>query len=179
MTAAVGPSLDEMPTGMRPGAEGRAGQGVAGLGVECDGTSRCLLSRPVLPVTWATVRLFLHVTAATIWVGGQLTLAGLVPALRRGWPDAPKAAARRFNTIAWAAFCVLVGTGAWNVVAVHPDWSSPYGTTLIAKLTVVGMSGLAAFLHARARSRRGLAFFGALSGLTALGALFLGVLLAG
>ena len=32
----------------------------------------------MLPVTWATVRVFLHVLAATIWVGGQLTLAGLV-----------------------------------------------------------------------------------------------------
>ncbi len=133
----------------------------------------------MLPVTWTTVRLFLHVTAATVWVGGQLTLAGLVPGLRRVSPDASRAAARRFNTIAWTAFVVLVGTGAWNVVAVKPDWSSHYGTTLIVKLTVVAMSGLAALLHARARSRRGLAVFGALSGMTALGALFLGVLLAG
>jgi uncharacterized membrane protein len=29
----------------------------------------------VLSVSWDTVRLFLHVLAATIWVGGQLTLA--------------------------------------------------------------------------------------------------------
>jgi len=28
----------------------------------------------VLPVAAATVRLFLHVLAATVWVGGQLTL---------------------------------------------------------------------------------------------------------
>jgi hypothetical protein len=34
-------------------------------------------------------------------------------------------------------------------------------------------------LHARSRSKAGLAFFGALSGVTAVGALFLGVLLAG
>jgi hypothetical protein len=44
---------------------------------------------------------------------------------------------------------------------------------------VVAASGLTAFLHARARSRTGLAVFGALTGLTALSALFLGVLLAG
>jgi putative copper export protein len=133
----------------------------------------------VLPVTWTTVRLFLHVTAATVWVGGQLTLAGLVPGLRKVSVDAPRAVARRFNAIAWAAFVVLVGTGIWNVVAVHPDWSSRYGTTLIVKLAVVALSGLTAALHARARSRPGLAVFGALSGATALAALFLGVLLAG
>ncbi len=31
---------------------------------------------------WELLRLFLHITAATIWVGGQLVLAALVPALR-------------------------------------------------------------------------------------------------
>jgi uncharacterized membrane protein len=36
----------------------------------------------MLAVHWDTVRLFLHVLAATVWVGGQLTLAALVPALR-------------------------------------------------------------------------------------------------
>ena len=50
---------------------------------------------------------------------------------------------------------------------------------MIAKLVVVAVSGGAAALHARARSRAGLAVFGALSALTALGALFLGVLLSG
>ncbi len=37
----------------------------------------------MLAVSWDTVRLFLHVLAATVWVGGQLTLAALVPVLRR------------------------------------------------------------------------------------------------
>jgi uncharacterized membrane protein len=37
----------------------------------------------MLPVSWDTIRLFLHVLAATVWVGGQLTLAALVPVLRR------------------------------------------------------------------------------------------------
>ena len=35
-----------------------------------------------MTVDLETLRLFLHVLAATIWVGGQLTLAALVPALR-------------------------------------------------------------------------------------------------
>jgi putative copper export protein len=131
----------------------------------------------VLPVTSTTVRLFLHVLAATVWVGGQLTLAGLVPGLRRLSPDAPRVVAQRFNAIAWVAFAVLVATGIWNIVAIGPDWSGAYGTTLIVKLVVVAASGLTAAVHARARSRASLAVFGALSGLTALGALFLGVLL--
>jgi len=32
--------------------------------------------------TWELLRLFLHITAATIWVGGQLVLAALVPSVR-------------------------------------------------------------------------------------------------
>jgi Copper resistance protein D len=102
-----------------------------------------------------------------------------VPGLRRVSPDAPRAVARRFNVIAWAAFAVLIATGIWNILAIRADWSSSYGTTLIVKLVVVAASGLAAALHARARSAVPLAVFGALSGLTALTALFLGVLLAG
>ena len=133
----------------------------------------------MLPVSWTTIRLFLHVLGATVWVGGQLTLAGLVPGLRRVSPDAPRSVARRFNVIAWAAFTVLIVTGIWNILAIRPDWSSSYGTTLIVKLVVVAAAGLTAALHARSRSTAPLAVFGALSGLTALGALFLGVLLAG
>ena len=40
----------------------------------------------MLPVSWGTIRLTLHVLAATIWVGGQLTLAALVPALDASGP---------------------------------------------------------------------------------------------
>jgi putative copper export protein len=132
----------------------------------------------VLPVSVSTLRLFLHALAATVWVGGQITLAGLVPGLRRLSPDAPRVVARRFNSIAWVAFAVLVATGIWNISAIQPDWSSSYGTTLIVKLVVVAASGITAAVHARARSKAGLAVFGALSGLTAVGALFLGVVLA-
>ena len=129
----------------------------------------------MLPVSWDTVRVFLHVAAATVWVGGQLTLAGLVPGLRGIAPDAPRTVARRFNRIAWPAFGVLVATGIWNIVDIDPDWDSDYGRTVMIKIAVVAASGISALLHARARSRRGLAVFGALSGLTALAALFIGV----
>ena len=135
----------------------------------------------MLPVSWDTIRLFLHVLAATIWVGGQLILAALVPVLRRFGADALGAAARRFNQVAWTAFGVLIVTGIWNIVAVRSQisHSASYRTTLIVKLVVVVISGVTAALHVRSRTPRSRATFGALAGLSALAALFLGVLLAG
>jgi putative copper export protein len=133
----------------------------------------------MLAVSWDTIRLFLHVLAATVWVGGQITLAGLVPVLRRLGADIPHAAARRFNVIAWPAFGVLLITGIWNVAAVHAQIKGSYETTLVVKLVVVVISGVTAALHARARGTGALAVFGALTALSALAALFLGVLLAG
>jgi putative copper export protein len=135
----------------------------------------------MLAVSWDTVRLFLHVLAATIWVGGQLTLAALVPVLRRLGAEVPRAAARAFNLVAWPAFVVLLLTGVWNVIAVRGQITGSYQVTLIVKLVVVAVSGVTAALHARAGSagsKRGLAVFGALTGISALAALFLGVLLA-
>jgi putative copper export protein len=131
-----------------------------------------------MTVDLETLRLFLHVLAATVWVGGQLTLAALVPALRAAGAEVPKAAARAFNRVAWPAFGVLVLTGIWNVVAESDD-SAAYQHTLMVKYTLVLLSGVTALLHARATSRRGMAVFGALTGLTALGALFVGIVLAG
>jgi putative copper export protein len=132
----------------------------------------------MLAVSWETVRLFLHVLAATVWVGGQLTLAALVPALRRLGADIPRAAARRFNQVAWPAFAVLLVTGIWNVIAVRSQVTGSYQTTLVVKLVLVAVSGLTAALHARARSTAGLAMFGSLTGVSALAALFVGIMLA-
>ncbi len=73
---------------------------------------------------------------------------------------------------------MLVITGIWNVIAVRGQVTGSYQTTLIIKLAVVAVSGGAAAMHVRARSPAGLAVFGALSGASALAALFLGVLLA-
>ena len=92
-----------------------------------------------------TIRLFLHVIAATIWVGGQLTLAGLVPGLRELNADAPRAVARKFNRIAWPAFAVLVVTGGWNLSAVHfNDKPTHYQVTMFVKLTFVALAGVGA-----------------------------------
>jgi putative copper export protein len=112
-------------------------------------------------------------------VGGQLVLAGLVPGARRLDPSLPRALARRFAAISWPAFAVLVVTGIWNIAAVHATFSGAYGRTLMVKIGVVAISGLTALLHSRSRSKSGLAAFGALAGLSAIGALLLGIQLHG
>jgi putative copper export protein len=136
----------------------------------------------VLPVHASTIRLFLHILGATVWVGGQIALAGVVPVVRRfGGVDATRAVARRFQYVAWPAFALLLGTGLWNLFAVHVgDASSSYLTTLFVKLLLVAVSGLAAFGHIVVTRRRP-ALGGMLAGvalLAALGTTFLGVLLA-
>src|SRR5690242_14924530 len=121
-----------------------------------------------------TVRLFLHVLAASIWVGGQITLAALVPALRSAGADVPKAAANAFARIAWPAFGVLVLTGIWNVLA-EDDLDQ---ATLGIKYVLVLLSGVSAFLHGRASSRRQMAIWGAVTGISAIATLFVGIVLA-
>jgi putative copper export protein len=134
----------------------------------------------VLPVTADHLRLFLHVVAATVWVGGQFTLAGLVPTVRTLGPEGPKVVARAFNRIAWPAFGVLVLTGLWNLSEVgFEDRSTEYQATLFVKLVVVAVSGISAALHTRATSKAGLAVGGALSAVSALAAVFLGIQLRG
>jgi putative copper export protein len=157
----------------------------------------------VLPVTAATIRLFLHVLAATVWVGGQLTLGAIIPALRPAADDPdPEAArvrirtvARRFQVVAWSAFAVLLVTGVWNLLAIHVgDESSEWLATLMAKLGCVAITGIAAAVHIlvaapRVRAartekarRKAAAFSGACEGVSvlfAIAALFLGVLLHG
>ena len=123
------------------------------------------------------LRLFVHLLAATVWVGGQLVLAALVPALRQVAPDAPRAAARAFSRVAWPAFAVLLVTGAWNVAATDADEGEQ--TTLLLKLAAVAGSGATAYLHAQATTVRARAVFGALTALSAVLALLLGVLLRG
>jgi len=157
----------------------------------------------MLPVTAETVRLFLHVLGATVWVGGQLTLGAVIPALRPASDDPdPEAArariravARRFQVAAWSAFALLLATGVWNLVALHVgDQSTDWIATLMAKLGCVAVSGMAAAVHIlvaapRVRAardedarRKAAAFSGACEGvavLFAVAALFLGVLLSG
>ncbi|HWD09037.1 MAG TPA: CopD family protein [Actinomycetota bacterium] len=133
----------------------------------------------MLPVSLDSVRLFLHVLAASVWVGGQITVAGLVPVLRRVSPDALRPVGRRFGQVAWMAFAVLIVTGIWNVIAVRSQLRGSYAATLWVKLAAVAISGVAAWAHGRSRTPKSRATLGMLTVLTALGALFLGIELSG
>ncbi len=136
----------------------------------------------MLPVHAATIRLYLHVLGATVWVGGQVVLAAVVPVVRQfGGIETARAAARRFQLVAWPAFGLLLVTGIWNLFAVNAgEQSGSYLTTLSVKLILVGVSGIGALAHilvARRRPALG-GIFAALALLAALGATFVGVLLA-
>ena len=148
----------------------------------------------MLPIRADHVRLFLHIVAACVWIGGQVVLAGLVPVLRRVDTDdrrATRAVARQFQRLAWPAFAVLLATGIWNLVDVHAsEQSTQWLVTLFVKLVLVAVAGVGAGLHALltgpavtratdpADLRRRQAMSGGLAGvglLAALGAAFLGV----
>lgn len=134
----------------------------------------------MLPFTLDTLRLSLHVLAATVWVGGQFTLAGLVPGLRRLGDDVPRTVARRFNRIAWPAYAVLVATGIWNLLELPVgDFGTRWQVTLMVKITVVALAGASAAVHTGAQSKAVLAVFGALGGLTSIAAVVLGIMLHG
>ncbi len=127
-----------------------------------------------------TIRLTLHVLAATVWVGGQIVMMGLVGPARTLGGDAPQALARAFARMAWPAYVVLVVTGLWNITTF--TWSaqsSAWKAVLVAKIVVVLLAGLGAFLHQRATTKGQLALWGSVAGTASVAALAMGVLLAG
>jgi putative copper export protein len=127
-----------------------------------------------------TLRLSLHVLAATVWVGGQIVMTGLVGPARTIGGDAPKVLARAFARMAWPAFLVLVATGIWNITAVHySSQSSAWKAVLMAKILVVILAGVATGLHQRATTEGQLALWGSIGGTASVAALVMGVLLAG
>jgi putative copper export protein len=133
-----------------------------------------------LATTTTAIRMSLHVLAASIWVGGMFTVAGLLPTVRGLGQDAPKKVARSFARLQWPAYVVLVLTGIWNVQADHPNTQGhAWNVVLGVKIAFVVVAGLAAYIHQRSRTKAGLAVFGGIAGLASLVALILGVFLAG
>lgn len=128
--------------------------------------------------TLESLRLFLHVLAASVWVGGQLVLGALVPRLRVAHPESLRTVANAFGRIAWPAFAVAVLTGVWNLLAVDPtEHGSHYMVTLAAKLALVGTAAVCTLVHSNSRSRLGLALGGAIGLLSSLAVMWLGILL--
>ncbi|WP_419917876.1 CopD family protein [Candidatus Poriferisocius sp.] len=126
-----------------------------------------------------TIRVFLHILGAAVWVGGQVVVAALVPALRRVGPEATQAAAQQFARVAWPFFALAVLTGLWNLFEVDgfEDAANSYHVTLTVKMVLVVATGVAAWLHTRATDRRRIAMLGSLSGVASIGAVLVGVAL--
>ena len=139
-----------------------------------------LATGPTLAPGLDGFRLILHVLGATVWVGGQITVTGLMPTVRSLGDDAPKKVARALARLLWPAYAVLVVTGFWNIQAVDAKHaSSAWNAILGIKITFVLIAGVAVFLHQRATSRTALAVWGSIGGVASIVALCLGVFLAG
>lgn len=125
-----------------------------------------------------TIRIFLHVIAASVWVGGQITVAGIVPAMRRTHPESTKTLAQAFGRVAWPAFGLTVVTGMWSLMAEDiTATSSAYQATVLLKIGLAVLSGVFAAVHTVGKTKAALAIGGALGALTAIAAMFLGIML--
>lgn len=92
------------------------------------------------------VLLWIHIVAASVWVGGLITLGALVTALRRAGAERPllQVMARRFGVVSWVAMAVAVATGVWQVSRLNIPWSDD---RLELKVGLVGLAAGLALLH--------------------------------
>jgi hypothetical protein len=75
---------------------------------------------------------------------------------------------------------VLVATGVWNLVELPVgDFDTEWQVTLVVKILVVAVAGVAAAVHAGVRSRAVIAATGAIGGLASIAAVVLGIMLHG
>ena len=144
-----------------------------------------------MSVVWSLV-LFVHVTAAAFWVGGQLMLSFVVmPALRRGSPPdqiraIAQAAGRRFTAVTnHALLPALLVTGP--LLAWHDGtrWSNlattAFGHLVIAKVALVVVVFVMESFHgfvARRTSRRGVRIYAIITVVASVGVLALAAFLA-
>jgi putative copper export protein len=132
----------------------------------------------MLSPTLDTVRVFLHVLAAAVWVGGQIVVAGVVPGLRKSsGAEGTKSLANGFARVAWPAFVLALLTGMWSLLD-NGDTSTEYSVTFGIKFLFYIAAGAAAVAHARTDKRPIIAVTGAIGLVFSLIVMFLGTLLA-
>ena len=134
------------------------------------------------------LRSFLHLLGVTVWVGGQIVVAGLVPLLRKvdrsagpvaeGEMTATQKAAHRFGRISWPFFALAIITGLWSLgeIAANDEWATSefiWKTMFLVKLALVAASGVGAWLHTRAQRAPERALFAGVASLSALAALLI------
>jgi uncharacterized membrane protein len=117
---------------------------------------------------------WVNLTAATVWVGGMITIAAVVPVLRRGGADIAliRAAARRFGHMTWIAITISVATGILQLFRFEYDLTP----ALVIKLLLVSVSISLAFVHQEIARNVSPALRGAMEGVLLL--LGLGILAA-
>lgn len=84
---------------------------------------------------------WVHLSAATLWVGGLVQLAVVV------WPTSPElrtTAFRRFSRLATVLVALLLGAGTYLSILrlphVHDLWTTGYGHVLLVKLGLVSLA---------------------------------------
>ena len=126
-----------------------------------------------------SLRIYLHILAVTVWVGGQFVLAGIVPSLRRDAPNALPVVANGFAKVAWPAMILIVFTGAWGLGAMDAsEQSSSYMATFGIKMLMVGIAIIATIIHSAGTTKLAKALGGAAGLLASLLAAYAGILLA-
>ena len=129
--------------------------------------------------TLDSLRIFLHVLAVAVWVGGQIVLAGLVPAIRSSAPEALPKVAQAFARVAWPAMIVIVFTGMWGLSSSSAsDSDSAYMITFAVKMVMVFIAVAATVVHSQGSSKAAKAIGGALGLLGSLLAAYAGILMA-
>ena len=129
--------------------------------------------------TLESFRIFLHVLAVAVWVGGQIVLAGLVPAIRTSAPEVLPTVAQAFARVAWPAMIVIVFTGMWGLTSSSAsDSGTEYMVTFAVKMVLVFIAIAATVIHSQGSSKAAKAIGGALGLLGSLLAAYAGILLA-
>lgn len=104
---------------------------------------------------------WIHILAATVWIGGMLFLVlVVVPWLRRGArSDAAvflRETGERFRNVGWVCFIVLLVTGTFNLWIrgvrlpdfARAEWlQSPFGTMVVAKLSAFLLVLIVSSIH--------------------------------
>jgi copper transport protein len=109
------------------------------------------------PRSWAVVTDWVHLLAASLWIGGiaQIALAWL-PAIRdldrASRLDVIRSVLPRFGRVALPAFLVVAASGLVNALIQLGElsalWETAYGRVLAAKIALVGLIALASYGHA-------------------------------
>ena len=105
--------------------------------------------------TLYTVSVWLHILAASLWIGGMgFLVLVIVPILRRPGSDARQLAVlvhelgMRFRTVGWGAFITLILTGtlsmyvrqlSWADLVTGAAWENPVMRALTVKLVLVAV----------------------------------------